>query len=134
MRPRVASKYNWRKLARDRTDGAILHRPVIDAHDHRRHAHRRSGEETVRRTRTVRCGRWAAPQLEAKLALCEFHDGVARDAFQHVLRDGGVISFPLRTMKMLQVAPSATWPLSLRKIASSNPHAAHSSLASALFT
>ena len=46
----------------------------------------------------------------------------------------GVISLPLRTMKMLQVAPSATWPLSFSKMASSKPPARASSLASALFT
>ena len=46
----------------------------------------------------------------------------------------GVISFPPRTMKMLQVAPSATCPLSLRNMASSKPLRRASSVASTLFT
>jgi hypothetical protein len=47
---------------------------------------------------------------------------------------GGVISLPLRTMKMLQVAPSATWPLLVEEDGLVESAAAHSSLASALFT
>jgi hypothetical protein len=47
---------------------------------------------------------------------------------------GGVISLRSRTMKRLQVAPSATWPLSFSRIASSNPLRRASSLASALLT
>jgi hypothetical protein len=43
-------------------------------------------------------------------------------------------AFPPRTMKMLHVAPSATCPDSVRKIASSKPFRRASSLASAEFT
>ena len=45
---------------------------------------------------------------------------------------GGVTSLPPRTRKMLQVAPSATCPASVRKIASSKPLRRASSPASAL--
>ena len=46
----------------------------------------------------------------------------------------GVMSFPSRTMKMFEVAHSATCPFSLREMASSKPACRPSSLANALFT